>query len=63
MTVITDAKQVLKTLAEWSEKEDDPDTGHYLVSGKELHAVLDISANRINDAVNYLVELGQVGVK
>ena len=59
MTVETDSFHVLKTLAEWSEEENDPNTGHYVVSGKELQAVLNITANQINDAVNYLVNLGQ----
>ncbi len=62
MTVEADSFQVLKTLAEWSEEENDPNTGHYVVSGKELQAVLNITANQINDAVNYLVNLGQAKV-
>jgi hypothetical protein len=55
-----DASLVVQALAEWSEQDNDPNVGHYLVSGEELQGKLGISPNRINDAIEYLVERGHV---
>lgn len=53
-----DASQILQTLAEWSEEENDPIIGHYEVAGDELEAKTAIIPSRINDAVELLVDRG-----
>lgn len=59
-TIEDDAQLVLVVLAEWTEKDDDPDMGHYEVSGQELRQKLGISPHRVNDAVEHLGSAGFV---
>ena len=55
-----DAAQVLATLAEWQESEDEEEKGNHFVSGAELAGKTGLDPQRINRAVAFLAGAAQV---